>query len=88
MAIGDSTFCQIVGGELQGNAITGENPDAVPAELTREVGQNDTVLIELNAEQTTWKLLNDSPSYFNTIFLTHQPPWQDFSPTAGAKPGS
>lgn len=52
VAEGDSPLRQIVGGKFQGDFIACQNADAVPAEATRQMGQNNTVVIQLNAEQT------------------------------------
>jgi butyrate kinase len=47
----DSTLGEIVGRQLQGDFVARQHPDAVAAQATCEVGQNDAVLFELNTEQ-------------------------------------
>jgi hypothetical protein len=55
MAEGDSSLGEIVWGEFQGHFVAGEDADAVAAKASGKVGQDDPVMIELYAEETTGK---------------------------------
>jgi len=74
MSVSNSPFSEIVGRHLYGNAITGENSNAVTAELASKVSQNRSILIQLHTEQPGGELFNHCSCYFNTIFFTHSPP--------------
>jgi hypothetical protein len=50
VAVGDPALGQVVGGKLQGHAISGQNPDAIAAEFAGQMGQYGAVLIELHAK--------------------------------------
>jgi hypothetical protein len=73
MAEGDAPFCQIVGGEFQGDFIACQNADAVPPEATRQMGQYNAVVIELDAEQTAGEFFEDRAGNFDAIFFAHIP---------------
>ncbi len=47
---GDSTFGQIVRGHLEGDFVAGEDANAVAAEPTRQMGENDPFMLKLNAK--------------------------------------
>lgn len=47
----NSSLGEVVGGEFQGDFIAGKHADAVAAQPAREMGQNYTVVFELDAEQ-------------------------------------
>ena len=74
MAVGDSTFGQIVRREFQGDAISRENANAVAAEFAGEVRQNGPLLVKLNAEQSAGELFYYGSSHFNAVFFAHWPP--------------
>ena len=82
MAVGDPALGQVVGGKLQGDAIPGQNPDAITAELAGQMGQYGAVLVKLHAEQTAGEFFNDGACDFNVIFFAHSPPRSDYSPVA------
>lgn len=74
MPVSDSSLCQIVGRELQSDAIAGQNTNAIAAQLTGQVGQHDPILVQLHTEQTAWKFFYDSSGYLNAVFFTHRVP--------------
>jgi hypothetical protein len=57
VAEGDAALGEIVGGKLEGDFIAGEDADAVAAEAACEVGQDDAVMFEFDAEEAAGKLL-------------------------------
>ena len=50
MPEGDAAFGEIVRGQLHGNFVACQNPNPVPAEPAGQVGQHDTVMVQLNAK--------------------------------------
>jgi hypothetical protein len=64
-------FSQIVGREFQRDFVARQNANTIAAEAAGEVRQNDPIVLQLNAEQTTRKFLENGPGYFYTVFLTH-----------------
>ena len=73
MAESDSPFSQIVRGEFQGDFIARQNADAVPPEATRQMGQYNAVVVELNTEQTTGEFFENRAGNFDAIFFAHIP---------------
>jgi len=69
MAEGDATLCQIVRRKFHSHFIASENPDAVPAETSGEVSQNDAIMLELNAKKAAREFLENGSSYFDTVFF-------------------
>jgi len=76
--VGDSSLCQIVGRELQSDAIAGQNTNAIPAQLAGQVGQHGPILVQLHAKQAAWKFFYNSSRYLNAVFFTHRVGARDF----------
>ena len=76
VAIGYAAFGEIVGRHFQSDAVTGENADAVAAQLAGEMGENEPFLIQLDAKQPARELFDHSSGNFNTILFAHWPPGQ------------
>ena len=51
----NSAFGEIVGGEFQSDFIARQNADAIAAKTAGEVGQHNTLMFELYAEQAAGK---------------------------------
>jgi hypothetical protein len=67
----DAALGEIVGGQLHGDSVAGQDANAVAAETPRQVREHHSVVIELHAEQAAGKFFKNYPGYFNIIFLTH-----------------
>jgi hypothetical protein len=67
----NSAFGQIVGGKFEGNFVTRQNADAIPAKPAGEVRKHYAFMFQLNAEQAAGKFLEHGARYFNAVFLTH-----------------
>jgi hypothetical protein len=52
----DAALGEIVRGKLKGDFIAGEDADAVAAEAACEVGQDDPIVLEFDAEEAAGKL--------------------------------
>ena len=50
VAIGDSTFGQIVGRHFYGDTVPGEHSDPMPSQLAGQVSQHNPLLVELYTE--------------------------------------
>jgi hypothetical protein len=70
----DSALGQVVRGQFQGDFIAREHADAVAPQSACQVGQDDAVMFELNAELAGRKLLQNGAGYFDAIFFAHKPP--------------
>ena len=71
VAKGDAPFGQVVGREFHGDAVAGKHADAVAAQTAGEVREHDTLMFQLDAEQTARKLLQDNSGDFDIVFFTH-----------------
>jgi hypothetical protein len=80
MTEGDASLSEIVRRQFHGDLVPGQNPDTVAAQAAGQVGQDDTVMLQLNAEQTTGKLFKYGSGYFNAIFFTQRLSLVLFSP--------
>ena len=69
----DPSLSEVVGRQFQGDFITRQDADAIPAQPASEVGQHHTVVFELDAEQPAGKLFQDRACYFDTVFFAHIP---------------
>ena len=74
MPVRDASLGEVIRRHLQGHSITGQNANSVTPQLTCQMRQNSSILIELRTEQTTGKLLDYCSRYLYTVFLAHQPP--------------
>lgn len=72
VAVGDAAFGEVVGGHLDGDAIAGENADAIAAEFASEVGENGAFLVKLDAEEPTGKFFHNGARDFYRILFTHR----------------
>jgi hypothetical protein len=73
MAERNSTFCQIVGREFEGDFIAGQNADAVAPQAAGQVGEHDPLMFQLHAELAAGELLEDGSGNFNAIVFAHIP---------------
>ena len=69
MPVGDASLGEIVGRQFQSHPVACQHPDSIAAQLTGQVREHGAVLIQLHAEQTTRKFLNDGSGNLNTIFF-------------------
>jgi hypothetical protein len=74
VTIGDATLGEIIGRHLDGDPVTGQYTDTIPAELAGQVGEHNPFLVDLDAEEAAGEFLHHGPSHLNTIFLAHLPP--------------
>src|SRR5207247_5623681 len=71
VAEGDAPLGEIVGGQLHGDAVAGQDADAVSPQPSGQVRQNHAVMLQLHAEQTAGKLFQNNSGNFDIIFFTH-----------------
>ena len=71
MAEGDAPLGEIVGGQLHGDAVAGQDADAVSPQSAGQVRQNHAVMLQLHAEQAAGKLFQNNSGNFDIIFFTH-----------------
>ena len=67
----DSTLGQVIGCELNGNLIAGQDADVMLAHLSRDVRGNDVSVLELNPEKGIGQGFQDRAFHFNVIFFCH-----------------
>src|SRR5438477_440113 len=70
---------RVVGGQFQGDAVSGQDANPIPAQLAGEMGQDRAFLIELHAKQAAGEFLHNSSGDFNTVFFAHFPRWRKSS---------
>jgi hypothetical protein len=73
MAVGDAALGQVVRGELEGDAVSGEDSNTIAAQLAGEVREDGALLVELDAEEAAGEFLDDGSGYFDAVFLAHCP---------------
>jgi hypothetical protein len=71
MTEGDPAFGQIVGGKFERDFIASENSNSIAAQTAGQMGEDDSLMFQLHAEQTAGKFLQYGTSYFYAVFLTH-----------------
>src|SRR6185437_4212403 len=71
MAEGDAALSEVVGGEFEGDFIAGEDADAIAPQAACEVGEHQTLMLELNGEFPAGEFLNHGALYFYAVFFTH-----------------
>jgi hypothetical protein len=59
VAIYDAALRQVVGGELDVYSVARKYPDSVPAQASRDVGEDDVAILEFDGEGRAWKDLFD-----------------------------
>ena len=74
MAEGDAAFSQIVGRQFQSDFVARQNADTVAAQPAGQVGKNNPFMLQLNAEETAGKFLQNGAGYFNAVLFAHKPP--------------
>ena len=70
VAEGDPALGQIVRRQFHGDFVSSQYADAVAAEAAGQMGQDNTFVLQLDAEQSTGKLLEYRSGYFNAVFFT------------------
>jgi hypothetical protein len=55
MTEGDTAFGEVVRRQFKGDFVAGKDANAIAAEATREVSENNAVMFEFDAEKTAGK---------------------------------
>src|SRR5436190_9444354 len=76
-AVGDPAAGQVVGRELDPDAVAGQDPDEVHPELAADVGQDAVTVLQLDGEHRVGQRLDHRTFHFDRISLGHRLP--DFS---------
>jgi hypothetical protein len=71
--VGDASLGEVIRRHFESYAISGKDPDSIAPQLACQMRQHGSILVELDAKQTAWKLFNYRSSNFNAIFFTHSP---------------
>jgi len=61
VAVRDAALGQVVRGELEGDAVSGKDSNAVAAQLTGKVREDGALLVELDAEEAAGEFFDDVP---------------------------
>ena len=69
VAVGDAAFGQIVGRELQRDAVAVHNLDAVSPQPAGHGGEDDFSQVELDGEHSGFELLDYFAVYFYAVFF-------------------
>lgn len=65
----DAALRQIVGGELDVNTVARKYPNSVPAQASRDVGEDDVAILEFDGEGGAWKDLFDGAGNLQGSFF-------------------
>ena len=71
MAESDAAFCEVIRGKFKGNFVARQNTDTVAAKPTREVRQDQALVLKLHTEFSAGKFLDDGTLYFDAVFFAH-----------------
>src|ERR1019366_5665348 len=69
--VGNAALGQVVGGHFHENLIASENADSIFAHLSRRVGDDLMVVLELDAKGGIREQFDDGPRKFEQFFLRH-----------------
>ena len=69
VAVGDPTSFEVVGGQLDLDAIAREDPDVVHAHLAGDVREHLVPVLELDSEHGVGKGLDDRPFQYDCVFF-------------------
>ena len=79
----DPSLCQIIHGNLDGDAVTGKNPDIVQSHFSRDVTGYDVTVGQLDAEDRVRQNLDHRTFALDNIFLAQN---NSSSPRAAGSP--
>jgi hypothetical protein len=65
ITVNNAAFGEVVWRKFEIDSIAWKNPDAVAAQTSGDVGQNDVAVLELDGKRRTRKNLLDGAGYFN-----------------------
>ena len=68
-AIGDSALSKIVRGQLDRNAVTGDNPDKMLPHLSGDVSYDLMAVLEFYTELSPWKGLDNCSGEFDYFLI-------------------
>ena len=71
-AVGDPAAGQVVGRQLDADAVAGQDPDEVHPELAADVGQDAMAVLQLDREHGVRQRLDDRALDFDRILLGHR----------------
>ena len=72
-SIGDAAAGEVVGRQLDANAVAGEDADVVHPHLPRDMAQHFVPVVELHPEHSVRKGLDDGAYYLNyVVFFSHK----------------
>jgi len=71
-AVGDPTAGQVVGRQLDPDAIPWQDPDEVHPELPADVGKHPVAILQLDREHRVRERLYDRSFHFDLITLGHR----------------
>ncbi len=73
VTVSDASLREVIRRHLEGDAIAGQNADAIAPQFAGQVSENGAVLIELNAEESAGEFFDYGTSNFYAVFFTHSP---------------
>jgi hypothetical protein len=70
MTEGNTALGEIVGGQLHSHLVTCKDSNTIAAKAAGQVGQDDPVMLQLDAKQPTGKFFKYGSGYFDAVFFT------------------
>src|SRR5258705_10707200 len=70
-AVGDAGSGQVVGRQLDPDAIPRQDPDEVHPKLAADVGKDAVAILQLDGEHRIGERLHDRTLYFDRVLLGH-----------------
>jgi hypothetical protein len=86
-SVGDAAASQVVGRELNPDAVPRQDPNEIHPELSRNVGQYTVAVLKLDSEHRVRKGFDDRSFDFDRVSLCHGRCWFPFSNGVPARRG-
>jgi hypothetical protein len=86
-AVGDPAASEVVGRELDSDAVAGQDPDEIHPELSADMSENAVTVFKLDCEHRVGKRLDYRSLDFDRITLGHRLRWFPFSRRVPARTG-
>ena len=71
-SVRDATAGQVVWGQLDSDAVTGQDPDEIHPQLAADMGQHAMAVLQLDGEHRVGKRLDDRSFHLDRITLGHR----------------
>src|SRR5687767_1920780 len=86
-SIGDAAARQVVGRQLDADAVTGQDPDEIHPKFAADVGEHSVAVLQFDSEHRVGEGLDDRSLDFDRVLLGHRLTCFPFSRAVSAQAG-